>query len=207
MIIMMTPFRSLFVILLTYHDQRRMKTDLYKLSGLLAFLIAWFGMLITVFTQGKDKSKSISLHAASSKKTIVLLGVLSPLSMFLFMLFAIAYVTPLLSLSTAFVVLNILAYLGYILAAWVPATGGNKTKLHNLFSYGASLLLIPIAIMLLMSPSTAAMPKLIIGVFLVAAGFFGYLFWSRPERANFLYFQIAYFLLFDISLLAAAYIR
>lgn len=184
-----------------------MKTDFYKLSGLLAFLIAWAGMLLTVFTQGRDKSKSISLHAASDKKTIVLLGVLSPISMTLFMVFAVKYITPLLQLSGSFVVLNILAYLGYILAAWAPATGGTKTKLHNFFSYGASLLLIPISVILVTSPQVSTTSRIISAMFLITAGAFGYLFWRKPDRSDYLYFQISYFLLFDISLLVAGYIR
>lgn len=185
-----------------------MKMDFYKLSGLLAFMIAWAGMLTAIFTQGKDKTKSISLHAASSKKTIMLLAVLSPISMTLFMIFAAKYVAPLLGLSTMFIILNILADAGYILGAWIPATGGVKTRLHNFFSYGASLLLIPVTIMLATAPYASLVSRLISYIALLIMVVI-LVIMSRNKRVlpNYLYYQIAYFLAFDISLLAAAYIR
>jgi hypothetical protein len=163
-----------------------MEANFYKLSGLLAFLIAWSSMLLAVLSQGSSKGKSISTHIASNKKTILLLGALIPIAMVLLIIFVIKYVAPLLGLSTMFIALNVVAYLGYILAAWVPATGGNRTKLHNIFSYGASVLLVPITMILVASPLVATIPKIISSVFLATACVFGYLFWRNSDRANFL---------------------
>lgn len=180
----------------------------YEISGLLAFVVAWFGMLLAVFTQGIDKGKSISLHAASSKKTIVLLAVLSPISMFLFATFSIKWMVPNLQLPLVFTALSIVAYTGYILAAWVPSTGGLKTKLHDLFSYSASLLLLPITLTLVNSPNITATARWFSLASITVMLFVFVVMVRRKETlAGYLYFQIAYFLAFDLSLLAAGYIR
>ena len=61
-----------------------MEVVLYELSGIVAFVLAWSGMLAAVYIQGKDKTKSISLHAAGSRNTFLLLAMLSPIAMLLF---------------------------------------------------------------------------------------------------------------------------
>lgn len=184
-----------------------MNIELYELSGILAFLIAWFGMLLTVLSRGKDKTKSISLHAASSKKTFILLAILSPISMSLFTIFAAKWMTPELSLPPLFIALSVIANTGYILASWIPATKGPKLRLHDFFAYGASLLLVPIAFILATSPNVAAIPR-IINVFslLIMASILDAMLWHKPAKFNYLYFQIAYFLSSGIGLLAAGYI-
>lgn len=182
--------------------------NFYELSGLLAFVIAWVGMLLAVFTQGNDKRKSISLHAANSKKTILLLAIFSPISMSLFAVFSIKWMMPNLQLPLIFIPLSIVAYVGYILAAWVPSTGEVKTKIHDLFSYGASLLLVPIMFILVTSTNVATLARYI--AFASLAVMLGVLIaMARTRRAlpSYLYFQIAYFLAFDISLLASGYIK
>jgi hypothetical protein len=180
----------------------------YELSGLLAFVIAWFGMLLAVFSQGADKKKSISLHTASSKKTILLLAILSPISMSLFIIFAVKWMAPALHLPLIFIVLSVLADLGYIVAAWIPSTGGMRTKLHDLFSYGASLFLIPITFILVISPSVVTLAKFInIISFTTLLWVLAIMFRHKRDLSNYLYFQIAYFLAFDAGLLAAGYIK
>ncbi len=185
-----------------------MKNDFYKLSGLLAFIIAWVGMLIAILTQGKNKQKSISLHTANSKSTIILLGVLSPLSMFLFMIFTTFWMAPTFDLSLSIIVLSIISFAGYILAAWFPAVGGVSGKLHDIFAYGASLLLIPISFILVLSPNISLFGRLMNAIAcIIMIGSFGILLWYKPARKSYLYYQITYFLVFDLSLLAAGYIR
>jgi hypothetical protein len=185
-----------------------MNTEFYKLSGIFAFVIMWTVMLLAIFSQGKDKSKSISMHIADSKKTIAMLAVFAPIAMTLLMIFAVKWVAPLLGLSTTFIVLNVLADACFILAAWVPSTKGRKAKLHDLFSYGASLLLIPITLLLAMSPNASTVSRAISSVTLVAMlGILGTMLRHKRILSSYLHYQILYFLAFDISLLAAGYIR
>jgi hypothetical protein len=191
-----------------YFDKLKQMKTFYELSGLLAFVIAWFGMLLAVFSQGNDKRKSISLHAASSKKTILLLAILSPISMSLFIVFSVRLMAPALHLPLVFIVMSILADLGYIFAAWIPSTGGVKTKLHDTFSYGASLLLIPITFILVISPNAATLAKVISSTSLMAMlGILATMFRNKRALPHYLYYQIAYFLAFDISLLVTGYIN
>lgn len=185
---------------------KKMKNEFYKLSGIIAFIVAWTGMLTVIFTQGYNKQKSISLHTATSKSTILLLGVLSPISMILFMVFTTYWLTPTFNLPLLFIVLSILSFTGYILAAWFPAVGGISGKLHDIFAYGASILLFPIAYILAASPSIASFARVMnMLACLVMVGSFALLLWHKPARKNYLYYQVVYFLIFDISLLAAGY--
>lgn len=186
----------------------QMENNFYKLSGLLAFLIAWAGMLTAIFTQGINKQKSISLHTANSRKTIILLAILSPLSMLLFMIFTIRWMAPVFDLPLLFIALSMISFAGYILAAWFPAVGGMSGKLHDIFAYGASLLLIPISFILATSPNIS-LPGRFMNVIacVIMIGSFGILLWYKPARKSYLYYQITYFLIFDLSLLAAGYIR
>lgn len=181
--------------------------DLYKWSGLLGFIIAWFGMSVVVFTQGRYKHKSISLHAASSRKTILLLAILSPISMTLFMVFVAFWLAPSLQLSPVFITLNLVAFIGYIIAAWFPAVGGRKEKLHDIFALGASLLLIPISFIVATSSNVLFVTRLINAIAgTLMIGIFCILLWHKPARNSYLYYQIAYFLAFDLSLLATGFI-
>lgn len=181
--------------------------ELYKYFGLYAFVIAWAGMLTVIINQGRDKARSISLHAASSRKTFLLLAVLSPLSMTLFMMFVVKWMAPKFDLPASFVILNVLAFTGYLLAAWFPAVQGIKGKIHDLFAYGASALLIPIALILATSQTIAIAPRIINGFsFLIMLGILVYLLSNKPARTHYLYFQIIYFLSFDIGLLTAGYL-
>lgn len=182
--------------------------ELYKLSGLLGFIIAWFGMLVAVFSQGKHKHKSISLHAANNRRTILLLAILSPISMSLFMVFVAFWLSPNFKLSPMFITLNIIAFAGYILAAWFPAVGGRKEKLHDIFALGASLLLIPISFMLATSSSIPSISRVVNAIAVILmVGIFCILLWHKPARKNYLYYQVVYFLAFDLSLLATGFIQ
>jgi hypothetical protein len=184
-----------------------MTEQLYKFSGLLGFTIVWSGMLYVVHKQGRDKTKSISLHAAATRDTFLLLAVLSPLSMGLFIIFCLKWLAPSFELSLSFVILTTLANLGYIFAAWVPAGRGIKGKLHDLFAYGASLLLIPITFTLATSANIATLSKAINALAcLVMVSIFAVMSMSRAARSTHLYFQIAYFMVFDFSLLATGYL-
>lgn len=184
-----------------------MNIEFYKLAGLLAFVISWFGMLLVVYSQGNKKSWSISMHAAASKKTIRLLAYLSPISMGLYMIFVVKWVAPTFNLPLAFIVLNVLADTGYILAAWIPYTEGIRAKIHNILAYGASLLAMPIPYILAISPHIATIPRLINAVaFLMMFGILGFLYWYKPAWNHYLHYQIIYFLAFNVSLLAAGYL-
>ncbi len=164
-------------------------------------------MLVTIFSQGNDKTKSISLHAAASKKTFILLAVLSPISMTLFIVFIIKWMAPTFNLSPVFVILSVVADVGYILAAWVPALEGRRGRLHDILAYGASLLLIPTAFILANSPNIATGSRLVNAVsVLTMLVILCVMVWHKPAKTKYLYYQIAYFLAFDISLLTAAYL-
>lgn len=165
-------------------------------------------MLTAVFVAGKNKQKSISLHTASNKKIILLLAILSPISMSLFMIFAIYWVAPNVSLPTLFAVLSVLSFTGYILAAWFPAVNGLSGKLHDIFAYGASILLIPTSLILATSSGISMFARVMnTAACIIMLGSFAILLWHKPARKSYLYYQITYFLIFDLSLLAAGYIR
>lgn len=185
-----------------------MKVSFYEISGIVAFILSWFGMLLSVYTQGRDKTKSISLHAAASKSTFLLLAVLSPITMGLYGVFTIRWITPMYNMPIIFVIASTAAYVGYILAAWVPATRGVKRKLHDIFSYGSSIVLIPVVYIMASTVKIGITPKIInVGALVIMVSVCCALKWYKPAKRNYLYYQIAYFLSFNIALLSVGFIK
>lgn len=184
-----------------------MSIDIYKFAGILAFLISWSAMLYVVFSQGKNNSWSISLHTAKTKKAILLLAFMSPLTMGLYMLFVIKWMAPTYHLSTLFILLNVIADTGYILAAWVPSIKGTRELIHNILTGGASVLAIAITYILAHSASIAALPRSINAVStILMILIIGYLVINKSAWKNYLNYQIVYFLAFNIGLLTTGYL-
>lgn len=182
--------------------------EIYKVFGPTAFLIGWITIVLLIFKIRGNKSMSISKHAAASKLAYVIMLIMQLIVLPMFFVFAAKWLAPTFNLPAFFTVCIGIASLGLLIAALIPDTIGWKSTVHGLAGYGAALLFVPILTTLYLSASISSSARNIILLVLLyemaAITWFGVV-----ERAknHHLYLQSAYIVLFDLSLLAAAYIR
>jgi hypothetical protein len=182
--------------------------EVYKSFGLIAVAITWVGIAFLVRRWPSDKSMSISKHAAAHKSAYLMMLVMEALTLSLFFLFVLKWLSPTLGLPTFFTVCVGLASLGLFIGAVIPDTKGWRSTVHQLAGYGAGMLFIPASTVLYLSPNISSFARgfaLITLVYELAS--VTLLTVSQRAKDNHLYLQVAYILFFDLSLLAAAYIR
>lgn len=182
--------------------------EAYKLLGPIAFSIAWLTIAFLVYNWRGDKSMSISKRAAAHKSAFWMMLVAESVIFPMFFLFAVKWIAPTFNLPPLFTVFVGVSFIGFLLAAYIPDKDGWQRKVHALCAYGASLIFIPTLTILYLSPNVSSFARNF-SLFAVIYQLVAVTLFATFENAknHHLYFQGVYFLLFDLSMLAAAYIR
>lgn len=181
--------------------------EIFKLFGPISVAVTWLTVAFVVHKWRGDKSMSISKHAAANRSAYLTMLAVESIVLPMFFLFVAKWVTPTFNLPTFFTVCVGLSAAGLLLAAYIPDVKGWKTIAHELAAYGAAMLFIPASTILYLSPNISPFARyfsLFVLIYELAAVTLMTVF--EKVRNHHLYVQTAYIVLFDLSIIAAAYI-
>ncbi len=179
----------------------------YKHFSAIALGLFWFTTVVMILLLKGEKSKSISAHAASVKKSALAFGVVAALSTMLWIIFFIKWFTPTFQLGALFNIVVLTMLLLYGIAGVVPDTKGMRHTVHVYAAVMASVLLLPAMVMLCMNNFIGSSARVFIILALLTMGFLGYILARNRKHKRLLMYETAYFLCFDVSILVVTYIR
>ncbi|MEK7571756.1 MAG: hypothetical protein AAB553_05780 [Patescibacteria group bacterium] len=183
----------------------------FKSFLLFSFIISTLAGSSMVWKGPKDKTKSVSFHAATAKKgTYMLYATAFITATILFYLFCLYWFIPTLQLPTSFTFLLTLMSLLLVLTALIPESG-EWIKLHALLAYGFAFLMMILLFFVLTAQTVSLFARIISGITCgwMTIVWYLYFFSSHKKKvaSQYLFYQSSYVILFFLSILAATYIR
>lgn len=181
--------------------------EIYKWFGVVGIAIAWTAILSLLLIWDTNRGESISFHAASRRKSYLMMAIIETTTMPLVWLFLVGWLAPVYHLGLLFVILSSLIALGLLLSAWIPVTGP-KGKLHDILAQSAAVLSAPTVLILVLSPTLNISARLVSLAACLGLSLMVVLFYTHKQTHKyFLYFQLVSLVLFDSAVLAAAFLR
>lgn len=179
----------------------------YKIFGPLCALAVWVAMIVIIKKWPGNRSMTISAHAAAYKEAYLLFAIVRTIANPFFALFMFGWFVPALQLPAIASVLIGLWLLGDLVTAWTPQAPGWKGTVHKVAAYAMASFFLPLAIIIAESPVITDAAKTIVTLCIIAmASFWAIFIVSKKSKDYYLYFQLTYFFLFDLTFLSAAFL-
>lgn len=180
-------------------------------------MFAWLGLIVTIaiwlggaVLLGKWRGKglsSISAHAASDTRANLLFRVVLIGGAILLYWWFLVWFVPNLELPVSFTVLVTFVMLYQVLTSLVTAKPGRSKAIHDYFAHTMALLYIPLAILISSSPELGIVPRVLcIGLTAYLVTTFILLEVMTTLRSKYLLLQGLYIVVFQVLILAAAYL-
>jgi hypothetical protein len=178
----------------------------FKVFGLISIVLTWVSIGYILLTVKSDLSKSISHHAALKRKNYLIFCSLMLISLVAMLLFMFKWFIPTFHLPLFFSGVVMLAILSEIIATVVPLTTGWRFTVHQITSYGTSLLFPILLITILFSSGISKTALYITFVCtLLLFGMWLLFFFVKKTHAHYLIFQSLYIVAFHTTLIATTY--
>src|SRR5207244_3356319 len=103
---------------------------------------------------------SFSKHAAATRKTYVMMGIMQTIILPALFIFAVTWFAPTFHLSGLFIFCIGIVSVGYLVAAWVPDTQGLKHKIHHFCAYSAVLFCTPTVLFIAFSSAVSPFARI-----------------------------------------------
>jgi len=182
--------------------------EIYKSFGWLSIVVIWTGLLYMIKKWPGNKTMSFSAHAASTRTGIVYYWLVFTAHLVLFYLFVSKWFVPTLQLPHVFTIITLVAVLGEFIALCIPTTGGLKTKLHDLSSYVMLILLVPLSLLIFLSPHVSLIARTAALLSVCYMVIVWYLFAvAKTAKKHFLLYQTSYAMSFQLAVLLAVYVK
>lgn len=171
----------------------------------------FFGTIAVIFMLYKwrgDKSMTLSLHAASHPGAYVTMGIAATVTAVFIYPFFFWWFAPTLQLPTLFNWCIGIAAICQILIGWIPDRPGKLSRIHNVLAFIAGAMIMPITILVALSPAISPILKYLSFTYLGLSLLFIFLyFFVRTIRKHSLIYQMIFYWVFFIIILSAAYLR
>ncbi|MBL8122423.1 hypothetical protein JNM87_06795 [Candidatus Saccharibacteria bacterium] len=150
--------------------------------------------------------RTISRHAASTKRASLLFAVVLIGCGSLFYVWLLRWFVPHLQLGVLFEIVLTLAILGQIITALAPDIEGLSRTVHHYAAYTMAILFMPLAWLIFTAPHISAPARLFVGIagFYLISSFTTVVILGKLRR-YFLPFQASYIIVFQCAILVAAY--
>lgn len=182
-------------------------SEIYKLFGPISITMLWSSVAFLAFNWRGDKSMTISKHAAAHKSAYFMMLAVQTIVFPMFILFVSKWLVPTFDLPSFLSVLTFISFTSFLIAAYIPDKEGRQSDFHAYFAYGAALLLIPALTILYLSPNISAFSRFVTLLVLIYQLVAMTAAVTTKQTSKYqLYFQVAYFLLFDVAVLIITYI-
>ncbi len=169
--------------------------------------IFWLATLIMLWRLKGSKEKSISNHAASSKRVAIPFAIVAVIASTLLGLFFFKWFTPNFEFSTIFGVLAVAIVALYAIAGIVPQTKGVSQKVHFTAAVSASLLLLPAMTAIILNEQINNGARTFTFAALLLMFVLGFtMLRKRQTVSRVLFYEALYFLCFDISVMVITYL-
>jgi len=179
----------------------------YKIFGPLCAGAIWAAMMVIIKKWPGNRSMTISAHAAAYKEAYLFFAIVRTVANPFFALFMFGWFIPTLQLPISASILVGLWLVGDLVTAWIPQVVGWKGTVHKVAAYAMASVFLPLGIIIALSPIITDTAQTVVTVCLSSMALY-WLIYVVSERSKdyFLYFQLTYFLLFDATFLAAAFL-
>lgn len=175
--------------------------------GIVLIAASWLGGGY-IITRWHDKGlRTISRHAASNRQAFWLFAFILVVLGLFFYYWLVAWFTPHLGLSAAFVALLTVTILCQVLTGLMSDTAGWRKAIHHWAAYTMAVLYLPLGIFVICSTQLTVGVRLlclILGIYMLVA--FVMVVMMGKARHRFLLFQASYIVAFQLLILAAAYL-
>jgi hypothetical protein len=177
----------------------------YKYLGLVAVIQLWVCLLLMIRVWKGNSSMTYSEHAAKTKTASLYYFVVFSIHLVLFYVFALKWFVPNFSLPSTYMMVLTIALTGQFIAVLVPTTGGVKTKIHDIAAYTMHMLLVPLNIFIVLSPSFSQTARYFTAIMLIYMIFVWYIMATDKLKNKRLILQTFYGLSFHLSILVATF--
>lgn len=179
-----------------------------KYVGLAMILMGWAALIYLLLRWRGTRAMSISQHAASADGATKLFAGTLVIAGFIFYVWLMTWFSDALDLSLPFKLILTASFICQFVAAVVPDTTGWKRITHRAGAYTMAALYIPLAYFVLKTPALSVITKLI-GTTAIAYMIFGWFLFFFVKKAwdYYLILQSIYIVIFQCTILSAAYIR
>jgi len=155
-----------------------------------------------------NRSMTLSLHAASDPKALLLFGTTSTITALFIYPFFWGWFMPTLHLPALFAWCISIAGVCQLLIGWIPDKPGSLGHAHNILAFVAGSMIIPITIMGGLSPVVSSVLKYASFAYLAFSCTFIILYFTvRSIRKHSLIYQMIFYWGFFAIILSAAYLR
>lgn len=150
---------------------------------------------------------TFSQRVAVSRGAKIFYSLLFLLTLPLLLWFFIAWFVPELKLNNAFVWFASIAILFQIACTWFPEEGGVKTIIHRVLTGISGVALLPLVIIIGLSPHPSSVAKNVAWVSLCCMSFLLAIALANQKRYRWaLLLQLGYYSLFFVTILTATYL-
>ena len=185
--------------------------ETFKSFALISFIISILSGSYMVWKGPRDKTKSVSFHAATAKKKLYFIyAIIFLTSTILFYLFCINWFIPTFQLSFGFNFLLQIMTVLLFLTALIPEAG-KGIKIHAIVAYGFAFVMMLLLLFVATSDLVSLFARIVAGVTMgwMALGWYLFFFSSYKQLVvtYYLPYQYSYIILFCLSIAAATYMR
>lgn len=179
--------------------------EAYKNLAAVALAIFWVTTLIMIYRVQAGSTKTISSHAATSKKAAILFGLITASTMAMLILFSVRWFVPTFQFAWFYGVLLVAIWFLFGLAGVFPDTKNLAHRIHSFSATGASILLLPAIFLMALNTHIDSVVRGFVLVATVIMLVIGYLLAIKRQRHRVLIYEALYFLTFDIAMLVVTY--
>jgi hypothetical protein len=179
----------------------------YKYLGLLSVCLLLCGLVFVIMRWPQGKHLTFSQHVAKQKQSIIYYSVLFCITLPLLLLFFVGWFSPTFNLPVWSNIFVIASSATQIACTLIPEVGGWKTKYHRALAGISAICLIPALLFIALTSQINNLSKVLamLGV-IIMLGIIIALIRNGGKHSHFLILQSAYFAVFFIPVLTAAYL-
>jgi len=168
----------------------------------------WAGTWVLLKSHIADRAKTISQHAAKSRRFHIVYGLFEIAIASMFALFMFDWFIPYFGFGFWFEILIAAGIVGIVAAAIIPARSGWRGVMHSAAAYGMAITLLATTALIALSPAVNAVAKLVAAAAItyMLVGWILLICYSKWSRRHMLLFQSVYFAAFHLTILAASYL-
>jgi hypothetical protein len=176
--------------------------------GLYGLLLGTLAIILILYKWRGDKSMTLSLHAASHPGAYLTMGIAATITAIFIYPFFFWWFAPVLQLPALFNWCMGIAGICQILIGWIPDKPGRLSRIHNILAFIAGAMIIPITILIALSPVIPELLRYFSFVYLGLSLLFIFLyFFKHSIRKHSLIYQMIFYWGFFVIILSAAYLR
>lgn len=177
-----------------------------KNIGFLTFILLDLMGIFILWKWPAQRHHSMSQHVTLNKNSQLLFTLSFTIVGVLSGIFLAGWFGPAWQMGEVYYALVAIIALGHIVIAWVPATEGRSLKIHNIAAFSTILSMLFVVLVIVLSSSLTLQQLASAALFLAFGAYIIFLFKFVPKaHAEFMFYELSYFVLFWISVLILTY--